>query len=179
MFGVLDNWLLFGQNWQKLWLLYSDSQIDTQMMPNMPYGIMLLISSSNLFILEHKLSLGASSSGTACHDGHVLAQQKSNCLQRATRGGRVALGRVMWILMRTFPRFKWSGWSGFCSLMCLLLPPIKGRSFQPRFINWMKQDRIILLTDGIKINSCELWGPLNVYVLTHTHTHCLPCYCPA
>lgn len=52
-----------------------------------------------------------------------------------------------------------------------LLLPIKGLSVHPWFISWIKQDSIILL---IKINSCELRGTLDVYVLTRTHAH--TCY---
>lgn len=110
-----------------------------------------------------------------CHYKHVRAAELKLWHQRATIGGLVSLVRVIWILMRTFFFFfKWSsiGWSGFCSLVYLppLLLPIKGLSAQPWFISWIKQGSIILLTDGIKINSCELWGTLDVYVLTHTHT---------
>lgn len=100
------------------------SQIDTLMVPNMPYGIMLLIWSCSLFILEQRWALGLKPAGsqqlnvsseTGCHYKHVHTAELKLWYQRATIGGLVTLVRVIWILMRTlffsfFPPCQMEQW---------------------------------------------------------------------
>ncbi len=148
-------------------------------MPNMPYGFILLMWSSQSRTEASVLQPGGGVSGytrseTGCHYKHVRTVELKPWYQRATIGGLVAPLRVIWILMRAVLFFFPSNGAAAAVLAFVLwcvypaLPlPIKGLSIQLWFISWIKLRRNILLTDNIKINSCELWWTLSVHVLTH------------
>ncbi len=191
MFGVLDNLPPFGQNWPKKGNQHSYfySQIDTLMMPNMSYGIILLMWSSNLFIWEQERALGRAAWDletwaqkwaaviNMCPRSRIKTAVSKSHNRRSCCSSESDMNTYEDLVFFVFFFLALSSNGAAAAVLAFVLwcvypplpPPIKGLSVQPWFISWIKQDSIILLTDGIKINSCELRGTLNV--LTHTHTH--------
>lgn len=162
------------------------------MMPNVPYGPILLIRRCSFSILNWSLAPGGrellnnglhkcSAIINMCsHSGIKTVASKAHNRRSCCSGESdmntyedfVSFVVVIQTEQRRLVRLLFSG--VFAPLL-----PIKGLSFQLWFICWIKQDSIILLMDDNKINSCELRGvPPNMCVCvcvcsgtcTHTHT---------
>lgn len=80
-----------------------------------------------------------------------------------------------------FFSFQWniSGWSSFCSLVCLPPPHppfclLKGWAFSHDLSTEYNKIALFCLRKGMKIRFCELRGTLSAHVLTQTYT-CIVC----